>query len=401
LIFPLSDYWSQLRDGTRDQIIGGIIVAIVLGLAAVFRNTILSGLRKLRNRSSAPADQAAPVLQAPPQEVILKVESVHPAPSSQHEISAVARSVHRTHIPRPPITGFVARRDENGCDLVERLKVELLPEKEQLIVLWGPGGVGKTTLAAETARAMRQVFVGGIIWTAADGKSNFDLSTLLDEIANHLGRPELRQLAAHPKDQSVHQALLGAPATLIVLDNFESISIQQRELCAEWLAKRASCPVLITSREEVPHARPFHIREMSLSEGFELFRMLVSMSRNPHAFENIDHEKILRAANGIPLFLQWIVKRIDTANQLNAVLEDFAPVDGDDARRMFDQDFLIPHLTDDERAVLLALSLFVSKATESALAEVAGFEGDIQRVDRAVRQLSDLWLIQVGKESKT
>ena len=129
--------------------------------------------------------------------------------------------------------------------------------------------------------------------------------------------------------------------------------------------------------------------------------MLVSMSRNPHAFENIDHEKILKAANGIPLFLQWIVKRIDTANQLNAVLEDFAPVDGDDARRMFDQDFLIPHLTDDERAVLLALSLFVSKATESALAEVAGFEGDIQRVDRAVRQLSDLWLIQVGKESKT
>lgn len=400
-MFPLSEYWSQLRDGTRDQIIGGIIVAVVLGLAAVFRNTILRGLRALRNHPPAPADQAAPVIQVPPQEVILKVEAVHPAPPSQQEIPAVARAVHRTHVPRPPIAGFVARRDENGRDLVERLKVELSPEKEQLIVLCGAGGVGKTTLAAETARVMRQVFAGGIIWTAADEKSNFDLSTLLDEIATHLGRPELRQLAADPKDEGVQQALLGAPATLIVLDSFEAISIHERELCAAWLAKRASCPVLITSREEVAHARPFHIRAMSLSEGCELLRLLVSISQNPHAFDKIDHEQILRAANGIPLFLQWIVKRIDTANQLHAVLEDFTSVDGDAAPRMFDQDFLIPQLKDDERAALLALSLFVSKAKKTALAEVAGFEGDIQRLERAVRQLSDLWLIQTEKGSKT
>ena len=50
-------------------------------------------------------------------------------------------------IPRPPAVGFVARRDEEGRDIVERLKGNLEPAQQRLVVLWGPGGVGKTTLA--------------------------------------------------------------------------------------------------------------------------------------------------------------------------------------------------------------------------------------------------------------
>jgi hypothetical protein len=68
-------------------------------------------------------------------------------------------------IPRPPRVGFVARRDQDGRDLIERLRDELAPERPQIVTLWGPGGAGKTTLAAEAARAMADQFRGRIVWT--------------------------------------------------------------------------------------------------------------------------------------------------------------------------------------------------------------------------------------------
>ncbi|HST54152.1 MAG TPA: toll/interleukin-1 receptor domain-containing protein [Pyrinomonadaceae bacterium] len=55
-------------------------------------------------------------------------------------------------IPHPPFFGFVARRDAQGRDIVVRLKEELAPGRNRSATLSGPGGIGKTTLAAEAAR---------------------------------------------------------------------------------------------------------------------------------------------------------------------------------------------------------------------------------------------------------
>src|ERR1051325_2411722 len=52
-------------------------------------------------------------------------------------------------IPSPPKVGFVSRKDRDDRDFVERLKQELVPGQNQLVVLWGAGGVGKTAIAAE------------------------------------------------------------------------------------------------------------------------------------------------------------------------------------------------------------------------------------------------------------
>jgi hypothetical protein len=100
-------------------------------------------------------------------------------------------------IPRPPHVGFVARRDQNGRDLIERLREELEPERRQIVTLWGPGGAGKTTLA-ETARAMADQFRGRIVWTGPQLRADFTDSALLDEVATQLGRPTLR--TAPPPD---------------------------------------------------------------------------------------------------------------------------------------------------------------------------------------------------------
>jgi len=364
---PLLDYWRQLPQGTRDGIISGLVVAIVIGAATVFRKGLFGGLRRLRGST---------------------------AQSSTLPGLIASRTAPTPNIPRPPIAGFVARRDKDGNDILERLRVELAPEKNQLIVLWGAGGVGKTTLASEAARTLRAAFSGGVMWASAEGKQDFGLPTLLDAIADHLGRTELRQLAPDPKDSALHNALASAPSTLIVLDNFETISPEDQDKCAEWLARRASCPALITSRNEVVHARPVHILAMSLPEATEFLQKLIGQARDPRAFDGLDHQQIIQAADRIPLVLEWVMKQIDSTNQPQAVLDDLARGEGDAAKRVFDRSFDLQQVGDDGRATLLALSLFVPTASRAALAEVAGFGDDTGRLDHAVRQLAELRLIE-------
>ena len=51
LILPLVDQWRELRDGTRDGIIAGLVVAVIVGAAAVFHKGIVSGLRRILGAS--------------------------------------------------------------------------------------------------------------------------------------------------------------------------------------------------------------------------------------------------------------------------------------------------------------------------------------------------------------
>lgn len=391
LILPSKEFWLDLWNSARGEIIGGLAVTLILGVTAIFWKTIVSGLKTLL--PATPSPPLVPPQPVAPQPVVIRVEGVQTAPPPV-AIPESTGAKRRSYIPRPPLAGFVARRDENNHDIVERLKVELSPEKEQLIVLWGAGGVGKTTLAAETARAMRDLFSGGVVWTTADGKPDYGLSTLLDEIAGHLDRPDLRQLAPDVKDEQVHSALSTARAILIVVDNFETISPAEQEKCSAWLANRAFCPALITSRDQVPRARPVHILAMSLEEAREFLERLISDARKPSAFDHLNRDQIIDAADRIPLVMQWVVRQVESAREPQAVLNELALGEGDAAKRVFDQSFDLPQLGDDGRSVLLALSLFVPSASRSALCEVSGFGSDLARLDRSIQQLTELWLIE-------
>src|SRR5205823_1880570 len=148
----------------------------------------------------------------------------------------------------------VARRDGEGRDIVTLLQTELAPREHRLVVLWGAGGVGKTTLAAEATRALLPSFNGRIVWTSALGRADYTRSTLLDEIATQLGHGEdVRPLALEPKMAAV-RALLSAAPTLVVLDNFETVGEAQqqpdaeaeRRACTDFL-QAASAPALVTT----------------------------------------------------------------------------------------------------------------------------------------------------------
>src|SRR5205085_862092 len=99
-------------------------------------------------------------------------------------------------------------RDTEGNDILARLKTELAPESNQLIALWGPGGTGKTTLAAQVARELRPQFPQRLAWVSALARADFTLATLLDDVAAQLGRTDLRR-ARHGR---AHRAVRSQPA---------------------------------------------------------------------------------------------------------------------------------------------------------------------------------------------
>lgn len=94
-----------------------------------------------------------------------------------------------------------------------------------------------------------------------------------------------------------------------------------------------------------------------------------------------------------PLVMEWLVAQIALAQTAEDVLEDLGQGKGDAAQRVFDRSFDLPQLGDDGRTVLLALSLFVPSASRGALAAVAGFAEDKNRLNEAVKRLAALRLL--------
>ena len=388
------NFWNSLSQGVRDGIISTILGGVVLtAIGLAFRlsgKSIGAGLRRLLSNASNP-DQSS---QPPRQELIIKVEQQSLSPPQESKPQALAPDLILVpHIPRAPAVGFVARRDKDGREIVPRLKEELAPQKANLIALWGEGGVGKTTLAAETARGMIDAFGNRIVWTSADGREDFSLSTLLDEIAKQLGNPDLRRLALEPKKEDV-RALIATAPTLIVLDNFETISPGEQKNCAEWIAEHAPCPALITTRTMIHAALNISIDAMSPPEAREYLELLIAQAANAHIFKGLDRDSVIKAADANPLVMQWVIAQIILAQHPRDVMDDLAHGEGDAAQRVFDRSFNLAQLGDDGRDALLALSLFVPSTSRAALADVAGFGDDLKRVNAAVKNLAALRLVE-------
>lgn len=309
--------------------------------------------------------------------------------------------------PPPRLTGFVPRHNDEGQDLLELLKEELDPNKNQRVALWGPGGIGKTTLAIMIADHLYEDFSGRVVWINARLRTNFSLSDMLDVIARRLGRGNLHAFGLEQKKEEVSAMVQESP-TLIVLDNFEMIEVKEQRNCEEWLAENISCPVLITTRERVNSplyiavkTRNIAVGKMTLAEAREFLTILIKQEEHEKSvFVGLNHDRIIKAAEYNPLVLRWIVGQIVGAQNPEDVLNELAQGKGDAAEHVFDLSFNLPQVEDDGRDVLLALYLFSFSASRPALAWVAGLGDDIDRFNKAVKKLSELWLVETRENNK-
>lgn len=111
----------------------------------------------------------------------------------------------------------------------------------QLVTLTGPGGVGKTRLAAEIARTVHDEFPGGVAWVSLAAID--EPALVLPTIGAAAG---VREVAGHATIESIAGAI-GDERVLFVLDNLEQVVDAGVEI-SQLLSFAPNLTVLGTSR---------------------------------------------------------------------------------------------------------------------------------------------------------
>jgi predicted ATPase len=138
-----------------------------------------------------------------------------------------------------PGSAFVGREKEVAAATELLLRADV-----RLVTVTGPGGIGKSRLALEVARAVSEQFPGGVFFVPLAAVRDGNLITLV--IAQTLG---IRETGGKPalealKDHLQHS--LSAPVLLLV-DNFEHL-VNAAPVLAELLAFAPNLHLLVTSR---------------------------------------------------------------------------------------------------------------------------------------------------------
>jgi predicted ATPase/DNA-binding SARP family transcriptional activator len=153
-------------------------------------------------------------------------------------------------------TAFFGREDE-----LTRLQRLLHPAptldipRARLVTLTGPGGSGKTRLALEAARRLRDPFRSAVWFVPLQDLS--DAHQIEDQLLRTLRVSRASSL--QPLDQGV--AVLSRQPSLLLLDNFEHLVAVGVELVQALLERVETVTVLVTSRQSLglPGEREFPV----------------------------------------------------------------------------------------------------------------------------------------------
>jgi predicted ATPase/class 3 adenylate cyclase len=166
-------------------------------------------------------------LDAPERLAEVRIDGWSPAPGMVRSLGVA------TNLPGRQ-TSFVGR-DELLAHLTELLA------GDRLVTVVGPGGVGKTSLAIEAARAAAPTFGEGAWFVALESLT--EPARVADAVAAGLG---LRDDGAQPARDRLLANLAGR-SLLLVLDNFEQV-IEAAPLVGDIVAGAPGVTVLVTSR---------------------------------------------------------------------------------------------------------------------------------------------------------
>ncbi|MFJ8584806.1 BTAD domain-containing putative transcriptional regulator [Streptomyces sp. NPDC093595] len=288
----------------------------------------------------------------------------------------------------------------------------------RLVTLTGPGGVGKTRLAVESARRVSDEFPDGV-WLVE--LASLDPERVADPATSAVAEAVTKVLGVRDELDEDGEATLsplrrlagafGGRRALLVLDNCEHVVRAVSAVVAALLREAPGLTVLVTGREplRLTGEAVWQVPPLSLPDAVELF---TSRAATPSlAPDGADAEavaQLCRRLDGLPLALELAASRVRTAGVhglLNRLGDRFGVLTGGarDAperqrtlRAVLDWSWDL--LTAAERAVLRRLSVHAAGCTAEAAEAVCAGDGvpaaDLPEVlenlvDRSLVVLSD------------
>jgi predicted ATPase len=289
-------------------------------------------------------------------------------------------------------TSLVGREGEVGT-------VEAALDQARLVTLVGPGGVGKTRLAVEVARAVGPSFPFGVGYVElVPVQPDFVVQAVATTLGA-VGQP------GRTVEQSVH-GHLARRRVLVVLDNCEHVLAVAATFVANLLAACSQVSVLATSRERLGVAgerviavNPLSTDGASVSDAVRLFVERAREQDPSFADEGETVARLCVRLDGLPLAIELAAARVasvGTRALLDATTDRLRLLAGGQGRHRSLRavlDWSHDLLGEPEQRLLRRLGAFANAFDLAAVVTVAGDGGDPAAVVDPLGHLVDKNLV--------
>jgi tetratricopeptide (TPR) repeat protein len=303
------------------------------------------------------------------------------------------------NLPRRPF--FVGREEE-----IKAIFESLNPNSRTFIIgIEGIGGVGKSALATEGAHlCVEKELFESVIWISSkestltlhgiepvipEAKS---LSDILITIGTSLGNPTIGNLSIQDQIKRAYN-LLARNTTLLVLDNFESLSKTEQHDILDFLRRSPiTLKVIVTSRERVTEGQIIRLQGLSFEESNALLTW-DAQQKNIQLTQN-QNKYLVDLTGGLPLALLWVQGQIAVLGYSVTQVLDKLSMDADIPilQYCFNHSWnMLRH--NNEKKLLFILALQPDSVSREAMKEIAGI-GDDDIFESAISDLLQLTLIE-------